>query len=165
MSATANRTCKLFLSWSHVDARLKKAFGDDRLLHALGNIGDVSFEWWEDSHLLAGDMVDPAISRRVAEADFGVLLLSPAYFGSNYIRDKELPSLLGPQNRILPVALRPFGQFNDGMDFAGIDKTWVLYENGKSFSELNAAGRDRFALKVAAGIRRRVLGLDGWRAL
>lgn len=163
-TAVGAPTVRLFLSWAHVDEKLKDALLVD-LLPALGCYSDVRFTWWEDSHLMPGEKLLTGIVDRLDECDFGVLLLSGRYFGREFIRRHELPRFAGPSpdKGALPIRLAPIPD-GEALDLGGVEGLVHFAREGKSFQELSGAGRRRFALECAAAIRRRVRG-DGYRAL
>jgi hypothetical protein len=157
---------RIFLSWAHLDRRLKDALLTD-LCPALGLLQDVSVEWWQDSHLTCGEDLTLGIVSRLNEADFGLLLLSTRYFGRSFIQQYELPRFagIGADKGSLPVALSPLPGSGLGWDLRGIERQVVFTHAGKSFAELPAAKRTIFANELAAAIRRRLLGLNGYRTL
>lgn len=158
---------RIFLSWSRLDKKLKEALLAD-LLPALGAFTDFKVEWWEDSHLTCGEELLPGILDRLDEADFGLLLLSNHYFGSPFIRQHELPRFAGPtaDKEALPVALNPLPKFEPHHDFGGIETKLVFFADSyRSFSDQNGPKRTKFANDLAAGIRRRGLGGNGYRSL
>lgn len=90
---------RVFVSYSHDDADAVRALGDQLAFYA------EELEVFVDTHELeAGDRFDVAIDAAIDRADFAVLLVSPSFHASAYIRDHELPRL---QTR-------------------GIDLAWVL---------------------------------------
>lgn len=157
---------RIFLSWAHEDRKLKEELLAN-LLPALGMLPDISIEWWEDNQLSCGENLTPGIVSRLDEADFGLLLLSNHYFGSSFIRRYELPRFAGPgaDKGSLPVALCPLPGFGAGWNMGGIERQVVFTSAGRSFAELSGAQRTIFANELAAAIRRRVLGLNGYRPL
>lgn len=162
---------RIFLSWCRLDIDLKKTLLLD-LLPALGYFSDLKVEWWEDSHLTCGEELVPGIVDRLDEADFGVLLLSPRYFGRPFIRKHELPRFAGPtaDKGALPVALRPLPKFRPELDppeldLGGIERHLVFTWNGRSFADLSGAKRTHFANDLAEAIRRRVLPRDPYEPL
>jgi hypothetical protein len=157
---------RIFLSWAHLDRRLKDALLTD-LRPALGLFQDVSVQWWEDSHLICGEDLTPGIVDRLDEADFGLLLLSTRYFGRSFILQHELPRFagIGADKEALPVALSPLPGSGPGWDLRGVERQVVFTRGGKSFAELPAAKRTIFANDLAAAIRRRLLGLNGYHTL
>jgi hypothetical protein len=157
---------RIFLSWAHLDGKLKVALLKD-LLPALRLLGDVCIEWWEDSHLTCGENLLPGIVDRLDETDYGLLLLSTRYFDSGFIRQHELPRFAGTgaDKDALPVALSPLPGFGPALNLHGIERQVVFTQGGKSFGELSGAKRTIFANDLAAAIRRRLLGLNGFRSL
>ncbi len=157
---------RIFLSWCHQDKALKEALLRD-LLPALGVFTDLGVEWWEDSHLSCGEELTAGIVGRLDEADFGLLLLSTRFFGRPFIRQHELPRFAGPgaDKGSLPVALSPLPASGAELDLGGVERQLVFTRHGMSFAELPGARRTSFANDLAAAIRRRALGLNGYRAL
>jgi hypothetical protein len=157
---------RLFLSWCHQDKQLKEALLA-HLLPALGLFTDLKVEWWEDSHLTCGEDLMPGIVDRLHEADFGLLLLSTPYFSSTFIREHELPRFAGPDadKGSLPVALSALPEFGEHHDLGGVEKQIVFAGQGRTFADLPGPRRRKFANDLAASIRRRALGLDGYRLL
>jgi len=157
---------RIFLSWAHGDLRLKESLLAD-LLPALGGFRDVSIEWWEDSHLCCGEDLASGIVDRLGEADFGLLLLSNGYFGSSFVQRYELPRFAGTgaDKGSLPVMLSPLPGFGTGWSMGGIEHQVVFTSAQRSFAELSGARRAVFANELAAAIRRRLRGLNGYRRL
>jgi hypothetical protein len=157
---------RIFLSWAHLDRRLKDALLAD-LLPALGLLRDVRIEWWQDSHLTCGEDVIPGVVDRLDEADFGLLLLSTRYFGRPFIQRHELPRFAGTgaDKGSLPVMLGPLPGFGPEWNLRGVERQVVFSQDGKSFAELPSAKRTIFANELAASVRRRLLGRNGYDTL
>jgi hypothetical protein len=145
----------LFLSWCHQDAAAKQELLGQ--LH-LDGLSGVRITWWEDSHLLLGEDWRRQILDRLAACDYGLLLLSPGFFGSQFILREELPRLLGPGvDKVLPVMLKRV-PLDDSRNLHGVDARQIFTGAGdRSFTETRGPGRERFALDLATEIRRRVL--------
>lgn len=157
---------RIFLSWCHRNRKHK----DDLLFHlepALGLFSDLTVQWWADSHLTCGERLMPGILDRLDEADFGLLLASPQYLKSAFIRTHELPRFVGPgsDKGALPVKLTPMPRYDSGHDLGGLESLVVFDRDGKSFAETTGVRRALFANELADSIRRRVLDLDGYRVL
>ena len=157
---------RIFLSWCHLDRALKVALLRD-LQPALGIFTDLDVEWWDDSHLTCGEELTAGIVDRLDEADFGLLLLSTRFFGRPFIRTHELPRFAGPRadRGSLPVALSPLPASGPELDLGGVERQVVFTRDARSFAELSGARRTSFANDLAAAVRRRALGLNGYRAL
>ena len=157
---------RIFLSWSNQDRKLKEALLAD-LLPALGLLRGVRIEWWEDSHLTCGEDLLPGIVGRLDEADYGLLLLSTRYLGSEFIRRHELPRFAGLEadKRSFPVALGPMPRSGQRWDLHGIERQSIFHERDKSFAELSGASRRVFAVNLADVIGRRLHGGKGYQQL
>jgi hypothetical protein len=154
---------RIFLSWAHLDQRLKDALLTD-LLPALGLLRDLRIEWWQDSHLTCGEDLTAGIVDRLDEADYGLLLLSTRYFGRSFIQRHELPRFAGAgaDKGSLPVVLSPLPDFGPDWNLHGIERQVVFTQAGKSFAELSGAKRRIFANELADAVRRRLLGRNGY---
>jgi len=151
---TLVRAC-LLLSWCHQDAEAKKALLG--LLH-LNGLAGVRISWWEDTDLLLGEDWRRRILARLDGCDYGLLLLSPGFFDSRFIREEELPRLFGRAgDKVLPVMLKRV-PMDGSRDLHGVDARQIfLGSGGRCFTETRGAGRERFALDLATKIRERVL--------
>jgi hypothetical protein len=145
----------LFLSWCHQDAEAKKVLLGR--LH-LDGLAGVCISWWEDSHLLLGADWRRRILARLDGCDYGLLLLSPGFFGSRFILEEELPRLLGRDvDKVLPVMLKRV-PMDGSRDLHGVDTRQIFRgSGGRGFTETQGPGRERFALDLATKIRERVL--------
>lgn len=160
-------TVRIFLSWCHGDRALVAPLLE-RLLPALAMLGDVAVRWWEDNRLTCGEELLPGIVDRLDEADYGLLLLSPRYFGRPFVREHELPRFAGPaaDRGALPVLLAPLPGFGPGWNLRGVERQLVFTRDGRSFADQRReADRIRFANDLAGAVRRRVLGGNRYRAL
>jgi internalin A len=81
------RRLRVFLSYSHSDAKLRDVFaGNLALLEADGLI-----EWWFDGRVLPSATWDSEIRRELDQADIVICLLSTTYLESKYIQAVEMP--------------------------------------------------------------------------
>jgi hypothetical protein len=149
----------LFLSWCRQDAEAKKALLD--LLH-LDGLAGVRISWWEDSHVLLGEDWRRRILTRLDGCDYGLLLLSPGFFGSRFILEEELPRLSGQGvDKVLPVMLKRV-PMDGSRELHGVDGRQIfLGPGGHCFTETRGAGRERFVLELVTKIRERVLSDAG----
>jgi hypothetical protein len=112
----------------------------DRLMEQLEPLGlQNEARAWSDQQIEMGDFWDAAIQEKLRKAKAAVLLLSPAFLASKYIKNSELPVLLKRAKddglKILPVIVR----------HCALKETYFLYpdpRNGPerlSLSSLQAA--------------------------
>ncbi len=96
---------KVFISYSHID----KPYLDQLKRHFKPFQNKVDF--WDDSRILPGATWKKEIEMAMSEAKIAILLLSADFFNSDFILEKELPSLLKAAQdegaTILSVILKP----------------------------------------------------------
>ncbi len=97
---------RVFICYSHRD---KKLF-DELLVHLNPIENQGRLEVWTDQQIMAGDEWEPEIYRAIDRADAAVLLLSPDFLASDFVRDNEIPRLLGLRQerglKVFPLFLR-----------------------------------------------------------
>ncbi|HVC63160.1 MAG TPA: toll/interleukin-1 receptor domain-containing protein [Acetobacteraceae bacterium] len=97
-----------FISYAHDDYRLFREFRKN--LRAVERAFEIGF--WADTSINAGYRWDDEIRGHIDAAEMFLLLLSPAFFASDYIWEKELPAIRARHVKVatvlvLPVVLRP----------------------------------------------------------
>ena len=66
------------------------------------------YQCWSDKDLCVGDDWRQSIQTALAETDFGLLLVSPAFLGSKFIVEHQLPTYLSHSGkRGVPLMLAP----------------------------------------------------------
>jgi WD40 repeat protein/DNA polymerase III delta prime subunit len=124
---------RFFTSYAHKDAKLKKEFLEtlDPLLQTHPH---VQFGNWSDVDILPGQKWLREIKDALGACDFGLLLVSPAFLASRFIRKNELQYLLKNKS-VIPVAIEKI--FLDGtMDLKGLESYQIFFDRGgKSYGE------------------------------
>jgi hypothetical protein len=97
----------VFISYSHRDTAWKdRLVSHLRVLERQGTLGV-----WETSDLPAGSDWSKQIDEAVKKADVAVLLVSPDFLASDFIVERELPTLFRRMEKegttVLPIILRP----------------------------------------------------------
>ena len=98
---------KGFICYARADHDLVEVFHGT---HLKSVEDDVGIEFWRDlERIRAGEHWNDSIARAIASSDVFLLLLSPAWRASSYIRDTELPRILARTTRhqtlVIPVLL------------------------------------------------------------
>ena len=157
----ATITARGFLCYARADRRLVDRFR--RLLAPrLAIVQDLDVSIWWDEHILVGGLWDDEIRRAIDEADFGLLLVSPALLSREYIRRVEIPALLAsPGTKILPVGLRRVDFARS--DLRGLDARQIfLWRDAKGesrwFAGLAGENPERFCDALVAQIADLLLG-------
>jgi hypothetical protein len=147
---------RLFVSWCHADAKLKIPLMDDLRRH-LKILSGVQIHCWQDQDLYVGDVLVTEVARNIDDCDYGLLLLSPAYFASDFITAHELPRFAGPfgDRPMIPVDLSKV-PVDGSRNLHGIEDRLVFRHRGRSFEQCAGPGRAAFVLELATQIRRRV---------
>jgi WD40 repeat protein len=160
LSVVARPIVRYFVSYAHEDKSLAADLLE-RLGHCLGAAKDYRFRRWQDRDIILGTDWHEAIQQAIRECDFGLLLVSPAFLASRYIRDHELPHFvvpdgvtLSPGKRAAPVALQRVS-FDGTMDLRGLERRQVFLDSDrKAYAERGGQKRDAFAHELFAQVVR-----------
>lgn len=105
--------------------------------------------FWRDTDILVGEEWHEAIASALGRCDLGLLLVSPAFLGSQYISDHELPRFVGGRGKpLIPVVLQAVDF--DRHDLKGLRQHQLFRLDGerfkapKSYGECTGNQRDRF---------------------
>lgn len=144
-----------FVSYAHADQRLADPFLQ-RLTEHLAPSRRYAYTLWRDTEILGGERWHDAIQQALAACQLGLLLVSPAFLGSSYITQEELPRLLGDNAKpVIPVMLRAIDlQRHDGR---GLEHYQIFrLDNGKPFADCTTVHRCRFIERLFVQIERRL---------
>ena len=149
-----------FVSYAHHDASLV-----DPLLEEL----DVQMKpsqrfnhslWLDQDRIIVGRLWKQRISEALRECDYGLLLLSPAFFGSPFVTTVELPRFVGGRKPCIPVLLAPV---NIGLiDTKGLDAYQFFAlatqntRHTKSFDECKGREKRLYCEQLFAKIEARI---------
>ena len=99
----------IFISYAHED----ESFKDQLTQHLAGLKAGGRIAPWDDRCIDGGDDWRHEIERAIEGCDLALLLLSPAFIASDFIRGEELPRLLARRDaegiRVVPLIVRPCG--------------------------------------------------------
>lgn len=157
VSPQTQKAIKVFISYSHVDEKLK-----EQLLNHLGPLKRLGIiDEWHDRKIKAGDAWGEEISTNLASADIVVLLVSVDFINSEYCYEKEFEVALKRHEEgaavIVPVIGRscmwtelPFGEIQ------------AVPKDGKAVASWD--DQDEALTDVARGIRDLACKLRGSEA-
>lgn len=145
MNKTEADGCSLFVSYAHEDHKfvegLRKPF--IALEHSIGH----KF-YWDDTSIRSGQEWNQQIVSALEQARIAVLLVSPDFLASEFIREEELPRLLkrhrAGQISILPVCVGPID-----VDTAGLGHIQFVNSPDQPLKGLATVQRESCYLKVA----------------
>ena len=149
-----------FVSYAHKNQQLAGDFLD-RLTDVLRPSRKYDYHLWNDSAIAVGETWKTEILAACDGCDIGMLLISPAFLGSKFIVEHELPNFVGSgSTKLVPVMLQP-------VDFElhqlhGIENTKIFMYKGQNFSKYRAYGeckggtRDAFVLALFKAIEEKL---------
>ena len=141
----------LFFSYAHDDSAVKESFFE-KIRARLKTSKEFRFSFSSDRDILIGKRWHDEIQEMITRCDFGLLLLSTSFLGSDYIEEHELPNLL---DKCLPVALDILDLKNQNLK--GLSEKQIFFFNGnRSFNEVRENNRTRFINELAMNIENRV---------
>lgn len=143
---------RMFLSFAGQDESLALRLWD-QLAEAMVIDRVYEFQLWRsDNAILVGEDWDVRIRGALSEAEIGVVALSNAFLGSEYITGVELPALVDvPGKRVVPLLLR---QVRKQADWRGL-KSKQIYGYGRPFSEVRGvSARDVWVNGLATEVHR-----------
>lgn len=158
-NANAKRLVRYFVSYTRDDGELPERLMVE-LRKLLRACREFEFQHWQDTHILPGEKWHAEIQRAIDECDFGLLLVSPAFLGNDYIGAHELPKFVSGARPCMPVGLCRISPKHH--DLKGLDESHIYLlataENhrGISFAACAEGQREDFAFTLHEQIIERV---------
>jgi hypothetical protein len=119
------------------------------------------YKKWQDYLILPGENWHEKIQEAIKECDFGLLLISPSFLGSAYIKEYELPHFTGKNAKpVFPVMLRRISF--ERQDLLGLEEKQIFrlqsnrFKEPRAFSEISAARREDFAYEFFLQVEERL---------
>jgi hypothetical protein len=150
------RLVRFFLSYAHADRKLMESFLLEFQKQCSG-AARYRYEVWSDGKILLGEKWRASIERAISECDFGLVLVSPSFLGSEFIRAHELPNFVGEGSAkpILPVGLSKVDLRHH--DLQGLQEHQIFTKGNRFFSELRGAkDKIEFTLDLFTKIQERL---------
>ena len=143
---------KLFISYAHDDFALVKRCME-RLDKNFKASKKYTYKVWTDRAILIGENWHEEIQKALKECNYGLLLVSLAFFNSKYIGEHELPTLVN-SNRALPVQIEKFDL--DRIDMKGLEARQLYPYGEKAFSHCSDKASNDFCDGLFAEIEARL---------
>jgi len=107
MISSSSKRTKVFISYSHKDARYLDQLVEHLAYYERNNL----LEFWSDKKITPGTQWREEMQQAIEATKVAVLLISPSFSASKFIAENELPPLLDAAKQegaiILPVIVRP----------------------------------------------------------
>lgn len=154
--------CKYFVSYAHKDTKEVKQLLE-LLKTQLKIAKNAKFSGWGDKQIVVGRLWKQDIMEAMQHSDFGILMLSPNFFASDFIMEKELVHFL-TQNKgktqilksIVPVGLKPIN-LDGSRDLKGVEDVQIFRDQkGRWFDQAKGHTKDAFAEQLADQILRKL---------
>lgn len=154
------RKVELFVSYARSNKNLKKNFLDRFEEYAAAS-KTYEYVFWQDTRILVGEEWHEGIREALKRCDLGLLLISPAFLGSKYISEHELPRFVGNASKpLMPVVLQPIDF--DRHDLKGLKKRQIFrlegekFKSPKSYGECIGNQRFRFVQALFGEVEQRL---------
>lgn len=148
-----------FVSYAHQNKSLATDFLR-RLSVVLAPSKAYRYARWMDSDLILGENWHRQIQAAINVCDLGLLLVSPAFLASKYIKESELPSFVADEKAAVPVMLQRIDfQLHD---LKGLEEKQIFLFNYEGFkeprpyAECKGLRRDDFVLELFRQIERKL---------
>lgn len=103
---TDKEAVKFFISYAHADEDQSCPFLS-RFKEMAAPSKKYEYVFWQDTSILPGENWKQEIQDALAVCSVGLLLISPAFLGSKFISENELPKLIGVKTKpLVPVMLK-----------------------------------------------------------
>ena len=119
------------------------------------------YKFWTDNDILVGEQWNDEIIKALKHCDIGLLLVSPAFLGSQYIDEKELPKFIGKKSKpVILVMLQPVDF--ERHDLKGLLKTQIFrldrpkFRSPKAFGDCLGNQRDQFTQELFKQVEKKL---------
>lgn len=152
----SKKPVSFFVSYAHANKAAKNKFME-LFLEQTGAAKRFNYSFWQDQDIAVGDDWDQSIQNAITHTDFGLLLVSPAFLGSQYIKDKELPRYLeSGGKRCFPLMLSQVDF--ERQDLKGLEEKQIFlldspdFKQPRPFNDLKPKRKEQFARELFAKI-------------
>ena len=159
MNSVGRVKVRFFVSYAHADDEYADPF-IKALCEMLKPSKTYDFELWRDTEILPGETWLKEIEDALKACTLGLLLVSPAFLGSDFITQSELPRFVGNDAKpVIPVMLRKVNF--ERHDLKGLSVTQIYRykagaDNYRSFAQCGSGQREEFVYDLHERIERRL---------
>lgn len=154
MGTPQDEALRVFVSYSHKDAKLKEKLLDH--LQVIVRLGKV--EVWTDDQIAGGDEWRLAIDTAMGNSHVALLLISAGFLSSCFINDVEVPTILERRKQeglvVIPVILKTCGWKHHPY----LSHLQALPKEGKPIGSYKGDRREEAFTEICNEIARRAQG-------
>jgi len=150
----------LFVSYARSNQILAKKFLD-RYKEYVYASKRYEYIFWQDEKILVGEKWHNAILEALEKCNLGLLLVSPAFLGSRYISEHELPKFVRSSTKpLIPIMLQSVDF--QRMDLKGLEEYHIFRLEGekfkapKSYGDCTGNQRDRFVQALFSNVEQKL---------
>ena len=139
---------KVFVSYARANRNLATRFLE-KFREQVAASKKYNYIFWQDTKILVGEEWHDEIQEALKEFDMGLLLISPAFLGSQYINKHELPKLMRSAKLLIPIMLQQVDF--ERHDLKGLRRSQIFrlhsqrFQTPKAYGDCIGSQRDRFA--------------------
>ena len=146
----------IFVSYARANRNLAVKFLEKFHEQAMAS-RNYQYSFWRDNQILVGEKWHDEIKAALEQCDLGLLLISPAFLGSQYIGEHELPGFMGNKPRPMLQPVDPEYQDLKGLQMSQIFKLdRPGLRSSKSFGQCTGPQRDEFAQELFKQVEARL---------
>jgi len=141
-----------FVSYAHTDDEYSSSFIDE-FKEMSAPSEKYEYVFWQDTEILPGENWKEEIREALINCDLGLLLISPAFLGSNFIDAEELPKFAGGKAKpIIPIMLKMVNLKRHNLK--GLDSNQIFrvkvegVKKLKSFAQCSSSQRTEFVYEL-----------------
>lgn len=151
---------ELFVSYALANKNLARKFLD-RFKEQVAPSKYYEYVFWQDLSILVGECWHEEIGQALEKCNLGLLLISPAFLGSQYISEHELPEFVGSATKpLIPIMLQPVDF--ERHDLKGLRKHQIFrldgekFKSPKSYGDCTGNQRNRFVQTLFREVEQRL---------
>ena len=151
---------RFFVSYAHADDEYSNAFIDE-FKEMSAPSKKYEYVVWRDTEILPGENWAKEIKKALRECDLGLLLISPAFLGSEFIDAEEVPEFIGDKAKpMIPIMLKMVNLKRHNLK--GIDSNQIFrlkvpgVKTRKSFAQCSTTQRTDFVFELFEQVEARL---------
>ena len=146
---------RFFISYAHADESVCNSLLR-QVQSQMAPSATYEFQLWDDRAILPGERWEAEILQAIDESHLGLLLVSPAFLGSPFITNTELPRFVGSESKpAIPVEVQAVNFARH--DLKGLqDHQLFRLDRKKPFGKCTGSNQTRFVEQLYDQIERRL---------